>query len=69
MKENIAIVEIERGLVTNVYTNVENLKVHVLDRDIEMCEDDIIEHNKRLEAVAKNLKKQTCITPEYKTPR
>jgi len=50
-------VEIKRGLVTNVYTDVENLEVYVLDRDIEMAEDDIVEHNKRLESVAKKLKK------------
>jgi hypothetical protein len=55
MKGNIAIVEIKGGLVANVYTNIENLEIHVLDRDVE--EDDIVEYNSKLESVAKKLKK------------
>ena len=55
--KNVAIVEIERGLVTNIYTSVEDLEVYVLDRDIEEVSDDATEYNKELTSIAQKLKR------------
>lgn len=55
--ENRIIVEIEGGLVTNVYSNMESLEIDVMykdDLDFDACE-----YNVELEKESKSLKKHS----------
>lgn len=52
---DVVIIEVNRGMVENVYTNIQNLNIYVLDKDLDVVGDDMNQYNKSLSEIAKDL--------------
>lgn len=55
--DNLVIVEVNRGLVEGVYTNINGLNVHILDKDLDVVCEKTKAYNETLAKAAKQLKK------------
>ena len=52
--KNLVVVEVDRGLVENIYTDIQGLDVYVLDRDLAIVSEDVTEYNEALKQIVKN---------------
>ena len=57
--KNLVVVEVNRGLVENIYTDIQGLDVYVLDRDLAIVSEDVTEYNEALKQIVKKLNKVT----------
>jgi hypothetical protein len=57
--KNLVVVEVDRGLVENIYTDIQGLDVYVLDRDLAIVSEDVTEYNEALKQIVKKLNKIT----------
>ena len=57
--KNLVVVEVDRGLVENIYTDIQGLDVYVLDRDLAIFSEDVTEYNEALKQIVKKLNKVT----------
>jgi|LSQX01.3.fsa_nt_gb hypothetical protein len=57
--KNLVVVEVDRGLVENIYTDIQGLDVYVLDRDLAIVSEDVTEYNEALKQIVKKLNKVT----------
>ena len=57
--KNLVVVEVDRGLVENIYTDIQGLDVYVLYRDLAIFSEDVTEYNEALKQIVKKLNKVT----------
>lgn len=53
---NIVVVEIKGGIAVKAYTNLGNLDIYVIDRDLEQTNSDVTERNEEILKMTKDLK-------------